>query len=113
MSFYETDEWRMIRYEALKRSRGCCECCGARGGEAILHVDHIKPRSKYPHLELVLSNLQVLCEACNLGKGNHDETDWRGLRRQWEEVALDGSNQEIIAFICRLVDRLADQRERK
>jgi 5-methylcytosine-specific restriction endonuclease McrA len=26
---------------------------------------------------LRLDNLQVLCEPCNLGKSNRDETDWR------------------------------------
>jgi 5-methylcytosine-specific restriction endonuclease McrA len=42
-----------------------------------MHVDHIKPRSRFPHLELSLDNLQVLCAACNVGKGNRDEIDWR------------------------------------
>lgn len=40
-------------------------------------MDHIKPRSKYPHLELVFNNLQILCKNCNQGKSNIDETDWR------------------------------------
>lgn len=42
-----------------------------------MHVDHIKPRSKYPHLAYDVNNLQVLCQDCNFGKSNHDETDWR------------------------------------
>jgi 5-methylcytosine-specific restriction endonuclease McrA len=42
-----------------------------------MHVDHIKPRSKYPALELAEDNLQVLCELCNIGKSNTNETDWR------------------------------------
>jgi hypothetical protein len=42
-----------------------------------MHVDHIKPRSKYPDLELSRQNLQVLCEDCNLGKSNKYEDDWR------------------------------------
>ncbi len=42
-----------------------------------LHVDHIKPRSKYPDLALDINNLQILCESCNLGKGAWDETDFR------------------------------------
>ena len=40
-------------------------------------VDHIKPRSRYPALELTLTNLQVLCNDCNMGKSNDDETDFR------------------------------------
>jgi 5-methylcytosine-specific restriction endonuclease McrA len=38
--------------------------------ESVMHVDHIKPRRKYPHLALVFDNLQVLCHDCNHGKGN-------------------------------------------
>lgn len=77
-SFYDTDEWREVRYRALVIHGGCCQCCGAspfRGNP--LHVDHIKPRSKFPELELDLNNLQVLCKDCNLGKRAWDQTDWR------------------------------------
>lgn len=77
-SFYDSPEWLSLRYEALKQSAGRCACCGARPTEANpLHVDHIKPRSKHPELQLQLSNLQVLCRQCNLGKSNVDDTDWR------------------------------------
>lgn len=77
-SFYKSDEWRAVRYIALKAAKGACQCCGARGAKFTpLHVDHIKPRSKFPELSLVASNLQVLCRDCNLGKSNRDETDWR------------------------------------
>lgn len=80
-AFYQSDEWRKLRYQALKRSAGACECCG-RGGSpsSPLHVDHIKPRARYPERSLDLDNLQVLCEDCNLGKGAWDETDWRQAR---------------------------------
>lgn len=76
--FYSSDAWRVVRYQALRRSRGVCECCGA-GPEPgrPLHVDHVRPRSRWPDLALTLSNLQVLCADCNLGKGNTDEIDWR------------------------------------
>lgn len=78
--FYWSDEWRAVRYVALRRSRGVCELCasGPQPGKP-LHVDHIKPRSKYPELELDPTNLQVLCADCNLGKSNTDEIDWRRL----------------------------------
>lgn len=76
--FYASSKWKEVRYQALLRSKGHCECCGARAGETVtLHVDHIKPRSLYPQLGYELHNLQVLCDACNLGKSNVDETDWR------------------------------------
>lgn len=77
-TFYDTGEWQCVRYKALMRSNGRCECCGAKPtGRNPLQVDHIKPRSKFPELELKLSNLQVLCKDCNMGKGASDETDWR------------------------------------
>lgn len=76
--FYISDEWRAVRYQALKIHGARCQCCGLSPREGkVMHVDHIKPRSKYPELELTLSNLQVLCEDCNLGKMARDQTDWR------------------------------------
>ena len=75
--FYSSQAWRSVRYEALKRSNGCCSLCGAPPGRHQLHVDHIAPRSKYPHLALDILNLQVLCRDCNLGKSNKDSIDWR------------------------------------
>lgn len=76
--FYSSRSWREIRYLALKNCGAACQCCGARAGDGIqLHVDHILPRYRYPHLSLELSNLQVLCGDCNMGKGAWDETDFR------------------------------------
>lgn len=75
--FYDSPAWLRVRYQVLK-GKHHCECCGFRGdANNPLQVDHIKPRSKYPALELTLSNLQVLCRDCNIGKGAWDETDWR------------------------------------
>lgn len=55
-----------------------CECCGASAADGKrIHVDHIKPRSRYPELELEESNLQILCLDCNLGKMASYTTDWR------------------------------------
>lgn len=52
-------------------------CNRGRKDGVQMHVDHIKPRAKFPELALVLDNLQVLCRDCNLGKRHLDETDWR------------------------------------
>ncbi|SDQ98769.1 HNH endonuclease [Rhizobiales bacterium GAS113] len=79
-SFYRTEAWLKVRYQALKLHGGACQCCGARPTKGHpLHVDHIKPRSRFPQLALSLANLQVLCEPCNMGKSNRDDTDWRSL----------------------------------
>ena len=73
--FYHSKEWRELRYQALKAYGRTCAFC--RTTKGVMHVDHIKPRSRFPHLELAFDNLQILCEACNLGKSNKDKTDWR------------------------------------
>ena len=73
--FYKTREWRDVRYKALVKFGKKCQACGETGG--YIHVDHILPRSKHPDKELDINNLQVLCEACNIGKSNTDTTDWR------------------------------------
>jgi hypothetical protein len=71
-------EWRKLRMEVIKERGARCECCGSTPKDGIrINVDHIKPRRKFPHLALAKTNLQVLCEDCNHGKGNWDETDWR------------------------------------
>lgn len=81
--FYASREWRVLRYSALKLHGAACQCCGSSAKDGkVMHVDHIKPRSKYPGLELTLSNLQVLCEDCNLGKLHLDETDWRPVEAE-------------------------------
>lgn len=75
--FFRCEGWMRVRYAALVRHKGRCMACGASGANVRLHVDHIKPRARYPELALEISNLQILCEPCNLGKGCWDETDWR------------------------------------
>lgn len=75
---YDTDRWRTLRLDALAHADGRCCLCG-RGPKdgVVLHVDHIKPISRFPALTWEPSNLQVLCADCNLGKGNRYSTDWR------------------------------------
>ena len=85
--FYESRAWKEVRLEALRDSNGECECCGAnRSHGAVLHVDHIKPRYKHPELSLSLSNLQVLCADCNIGKGAWDSTDFRKKKTVFKAV---------------------------
>lgn len=75
--FYSSQSWRKARYEALRVCSGRCVLCGNPPGKYSLHVDHIKPRSQRPDLALDVTNLQVLCRDCNMGKGNTDSIDWR------------------------------------
>jgi 5-methylcytosine-specific restriction endonuclease McrA len=76
--FYKSGAWIALRYKVLLRDGRKCASCGITPNEgAIMNVDHIKPRRKYPHLSLEPDNLQVLCSDCNAGKGNWSETDFR------------------------------------
>lgn len=74
-SFYSSQKWLALRYQVFSKYGKKCQCCGSK--EGVMHIDHIKPRSKYRSLELDINNLQVLCNDCNIGKSNLDETDWR------------------------------------
>lgn len=75
--FLATWEWKTLRYEVLVEQGARCKCCGATAADGIvINVDHIKPRRTHPELALVKSNLQVLCNDCNMGKGNWDSTNW-------------------------------------
>ena len=76
--FYSSGKWKILRHQALVKYGSRCSCCGITPEQgATMHVDHIKPRSKYPELALDIQNLQILCEACNVGKSNLCEVQWR------------------------------------
>ena len=79
VDFFKSREWRELRYKVLAKYGSICMSCGRspKVHGIIIHVDHIKPRIKYPKLELDEDNLQILCEDCNQGKSYIDETDWR------------------------------------
>lgn len=63
-----------IRYNVLKRDNYSCQICGATAKDgAKLQVDHIIPISKGG--KTVMSNLQTLCEQCNIGKSNKTDDD--------------------------------------
>jgi len=80
--FYNSKKWQEVRYIALSLSNGRCSLCGAAATDGVeIHVDHIKPRSKYPELQFDLNNLQILCVDCNIGKSNYDDRDWRLLMK--------------------------------
>jgi hypothetical protein len=110
VDFYSSWEWRTLRLEAIKKHGRACQCCGATPGMADaagnpvrICVDHIKPLSKYWALRLEPSNLQILCDECNMGKGNWDETDFRAPAAPDEWVIEDDG---ISPFI---LDQLTDK----
>lgn len=88
--FYSSKEWRQIRYMVIKHYGGECMACGRskKHHGVVIHVDHIKPRSRFPDLALKFDNLQVLCEECNLGKMTQID-DWRPPAKNECEESLD------------------------
>lgn len=83
-SFYASWEWRRLRMETLLRYGHRCQSCGATkddititGATVRLVVDHIQPLGKNWELRLDPENVQVLCDECNMGKGDWDATDFR------------------------------------
>ena len=77
--FYDSEPWRLIRLQVFKKYAKVCMKCGSK---KKLHIDHIKPRSLYPELELTFDNLQILCETCNMEKSNKNCIDYRPDRKR-------------------------------
>lgn len=75
VDFYSSREWLSLRYDVIEKFGRVCSACGKKAKS--IHVDHIKPRSIFPELELDINNLQTLCPECNKGKSNRYTTDWR------------------------------------
>jgi hypothetical protein len=68
-----------------------------------LHVDHVKPRSKYPELALDLDNLQILCAACNTRKGDRD---YHGILDQIGLLQLAlGAYKNVVMTLKNLHDK--------
>lgn len=76
--FYSSRLWKILRYQSFEKYGNKCQCCGGTPQDDLtMHVDHVKPRSTHPELELDINNLQVLCEDCNVGKLNQWDTNWK------------------------------------
>ena len=65
-AFYHTTAWEKKRREILKRDRGACQACRAKGryrrADTVHHVVHLKDA---PELALTDTNLVSLCAACH------------------------------------------------
>ena len=65
-----------LRYFILKRDSFRCVVCGRSPATVhglVLHVDHVHPWAKGGFT--VADNLRTLCACCNLGKGDHLESE--------------------------------------
>jgi hypothetical protein len=65
-----------IRWQVFERDDFKCVACGLTALDgAILHIDHIIPRSKGGKDEM--ENYQTLCHKCNIGKSNKSQINLR------------------------------------
>lgn len=96
-SFYTSERWLRKRESTLRKYGEKCMKCGAKKSATVsIHVDHIKPISKYPQLRLNPENLQVLCKTCNHEKSNIDETDWRPESILKKKVQAESMKRVIV-----------------
>lgn len=83
--FYDSHQWKTLRYEILKESDGRCSLCGRSKNDVrddgitkvCLSIDHIISRSINKDLELDKNNLQILCTDCHEARKVNDRTDFR------------------------------------
>jgi len=78
---------KKIRFEVFKRDSFTCQYCGKAAPDVVLHVDHIKPRSKGGSDDI--TNLVTSCRDCNLGKSNReldDDAVMKQRKRQLDEL---------------------------
>ena len=100
---YTPDPWNsstghVVRQRCWNRDKaanaGCHICKGARGPidysvkpsstPLSWEPDHIKPRSRYPHLALVMSNIGPSHKVCNREKGAKvEQNDLGEPSREW------------------------------
>lgn len=78
-------KWRKLRKEYLKRNPSCAAC----GGTTKLEVHHLVPVSMDRSLELVESNLLVLCESRSHGILCHLAIGHRGNYRKHNPTARE------------------------
>lgn len=72
--FYSSIEWKKLRSKVRARWKALglpCAYCGEKlNYQAMPIVDHIIPRREAPERALDVTNLQVVCHACNTLKAH-------------------------------------------
>lgn len=85
---YRTTLYFRNEYGRLQTTQGwrCASCGRNLYSPSDATLDHIKPRSRHPHLIDTESNLQVLCRHCNSTKSAYDGDDWKSVLRKRRRV---------------------------
>lgn len=107
----DSSSWKFLREKIFMLQGDRCLCCGKK--EESMHIDHIKPKSRYPHLEYMIDNLQVLCPDCNKNKSYTDETDYRSsqhLIALYNEVRKNKLLQRKYVYDLSILEKLTQKR---
>lgn len=67
--FYDTKDWKSLRYQAFLRDGFCCVRCGRKAEVG----DHIIPTKVRWDLRLDIDNVQSLCFECHNMKTEEDK----------------------------------------
>lgn len=68
--------WQWCVRQVKERDNNTCQDCGL-DEKGILVVDHIRPKSIFPELMLVLENLVLLCPNCHARKTLRDIAQYK------------------------------------
>lgn len=99
--FYSSAEWSALKKKAYKRYGRRCQATGLTEKDGItLSVDHVKSRSKWPHLALKLSNVQILELGLNKTKSNRANWDWRPLHWRAYYQAVKWVKRLLVALLA-------------
>jgi len=104
VDFYSSPEWSALKKKAYKRYGRRCQATGLTEKDGItLSVDHVKSRSKWPHLALKLSNVQILELGLNKTKSNRANWDWRPLHWRIYYQAIKWFKRLIMCSVITLL----------
>lgn len=85
-----------LRLKVFNRDKYRCVECGR---SEDLTIDHVIPKSKGGTDEL--GNLQTMCKACNLRKGNyHEPSIWQRLLGFATNLDLEGTKSELVQLMA-------------
>lgn len=87
-NFYQSKAWQRLRWQVIQESTICALCLKPLNKIAKnkIHIDHIKPRTKYPLLALERDNLQALCVMCHSSAKKRIEHG----KAELNKIGLDG-----------------------
>lgn len=97
---------KKLRFEVLKRDSFKCQYCGAEAPDVLLHVDHIKPKSKGGKDDL--TNLVTSCAGCNHGKGATELSDDSAVKKSRDQAAELQERREQLEMMMEWREGLHD-----